>query len=78
MRQAICHGNGTAGGSIEETRRVAQNHLIRLRGVLGELALAQGWSTRQELEQMAEAIIAWGEAPDAFYARPRFTAVGWA
>jgi len=69
---------GPPAGSIEETRRVAQNHLIRLRGVLGELALAQGWSTRQELEQMAEAIIAWGEAPDAFYARPRFTAVGWA
>jgi len=27
---------------------------------------------------MAEALIAWGEAPDAFYARPGFTAIGWA
>jgi hypothetical protein len=26
---------------------------------------------------MAEALIVWGEAPDAFYARPGFTAIGW-
>ena len=51
--------------------------MIRLRGVLGELAIAQGWTTKQELEEMAEALIAWGEAPDAFYARPAFTAIGW-
>ena len=69
---------GPPAGSLEETRRVAQNHLIRLHGVLGELAVAQGWATRQELEQMAEALRAWGEAPDAFYARPAFTAIGWA
>jgi SAM-dependent methyltransferase len=69
---------GPAAGSLEDTRRVAQNHLIRLRGVLGELAVAQGWATRGELEQMAEALIAWGESPDAFYARPGFAAIGWA
>ena len=69
---------GPPAGSIEETRRVAQNHLIRVRGLLGELAVAQGWATRQELEQMAEALIAWGDAPDALYARPVFTALGWA
>ena len=69
---------GLPAGSLEETRRVAEDHLIRLRGVLGELAVAQGWATRAELEQMAKALIAWGEAPDAFYARPSFTAIGWA
>ena len=69
---------GPPAGSLEETRRVAQNHLIRLRGMLGELAIAQGWTTKEELEQTAEALIAWGEAPDAFYARPAFTAIGWA
>lgn len=68
---------GPPAGSLEETRRVAQHHLIRLRGVLGELAIAQGWTTEHELEQIAEALIAWGEAPDAFYARPVFTAIGW-
>jgi ubiquinone/menaquinone biosynthesis C-methylase UbiE len=68
---------GPPAGSPEETRRVAQHHLIRLRGVLGELAIAQGWTTKRELEQIAEALIAWGEAPDAFYARPVFTANGW-
>jgi ubiquinone/menaquinone biosynthesis C-methylase UbiE len=69
---------GPPAGSLEETRRVAQNHLIRLHGVLGKLAVTRGWATRQELEQMAEALVAWGEAPDAFYGRPVFTAIGWA
>ncbi len=44
---------------LEETRRVAQNHLIRLHGLLGELAVAQGWVTKQELEQVADALMAW-------------------
>jgi SAM-dependent methyltransferase len=82
---ARAHASGTMGteagppaGTPEETRRVAQNHLIQLRGMRGKLALAQGWATQQELEQMAAALMAWGEAPDAFYARPGFTALGWA
>jgi ubiquinone/menaquinone biosynthesis C-methylase UbiE len=41
---------GPPAGSLEETRRVAQHHLIRLRGVL---AIAQGWTTKRELEQIA-------------------------
>jgi hypothetical protein len=49
-----------------------------LHGKLGELAIAQGWTTREELGQMAEALVAWGEDPDAFYARPGFTAIAWA
>jgi len=70
--------SGPPAGSLDETRVVARNHVMRLRGILGELAVAQGWATREELEQMAEALIAWGEHPDAFYARPGFTAIGWA
>jgi hypothetical protein len=34
--------------------------------------------TPDELERIADALTAWGEAPDAFYARPAFTAIGWA
>jgi SAM-dependent methyltransferase len=55
-----------AAGSLKDTRTVAQNHLIRLRGVLGELAIAQGWTTKHELDQIADALIAWGEDADAF------------
>jgi SAM-dependent methyltransferase len=69
---------GPPAGTPEETRRVAQNHMIQLRGVRGKVALEQGWATQQEMEQMAEALMAWGDAPDAFYARPVFTAIGWA
>src|SRR5262245_28992967 len=69
---------GPPAGTPEETRRVAQNHLIQLRGLRGKLALQQGWATQQELEQMSEALMAWGDVPEAFYARPVFTAIGWA
>ena len=69
---------GPVAGTIEETREVARTHLIRLRGNLGQLGLEQGWVTADELERIADALLAWGEAPDAFYARPSFTAVGWA
>jgi ubiquinone/menaquinone biosynthesis C-methylase UbiE len=75
---ALATEMGAPAGSLEETRRVAQNHVIRLRGVLGELSVAQGWATTEELEKMAEALITWGEHSDAFYARPAFTAIGWA
>jgi ubiquinone/menaquinone biosynthesis C-methylase UbiE len=68
---------GPPAGSLESTQSVARNHLIRLRGLLGELAVAQGWTTKQELEEVAQALTAWGEAPDAFYSRPVFTAIGW-
>ena len=69
---------GPPAGTVEATRAVARSHLVRLRGLLGEVALAEGWATADELEQIAEALIAWGEAPDAFYARPSLTAIGWA
>jgi ubiquinone/menaquinone biosynthesis C-methylase UbiE len=69
---------GPPAGTIEETRKLAQNHVVRLRGVLGELAIAQGWATEAELEAIAGALLAWGDAPDAFYARPSFSAIGWA
>ena len=68
---------GPPASSLEETRRVAQHHMIRLRGVTGELAIAQGWTTKHELERIAEALIEWGETPNAFYARPVFTVIGW-
>jgi SAM-dependent methyltransferase len=69
---------GAPAGTLEATRRVAQQQLIRLRGVLGALALEQGWATAQELDRIGDALVAWGEAPSAFYARPVFTAIGWA
>ncbi len=69
---------GPPAGTAEATRRVAQNQLIQLRGLRGQLALEQGWVTGEELEQMAEALMVWGDDPDAVYAQPVFTAIGWA
>jgi ubiquinone/menaquinone biosynthesis C-methylase UbiE len=68
---------GPPAGTHEETRRVARNHLIQVQGVRGRLAVERGLVTDDDLAQIAEALIAWGDDPDAVYARPVFTAIGW-
>jgi hypothetical protein len=35
------------------------------------------WASQSELEEISAAYIAWGEHPDAFFARARCEAVGW-
>lgn len=40
-----------------------------------EPIIQQGWATRPELEEMSAALRAWGEHPDAFWARSRCEAV---
>jgi ubiquinone/menaquinone biosynthesis C-methylase UbiE len=69
---------GAPAGSLEATRKVVEEDLLHLRGLRGRLAIEEGYATQQELEQMAEALEAWGSDPDAFYARPVFKALGWA
>jgi len=49
---------GPPAGTAEEVRVVATSHVIRLRGLLGELALAQSWVTPDELERIADALTA--------------------
>jgi len=70
--------SGPPAGTAEETRRVAQIHVLGLRGTLGQEALTQGLVSQPEIEQMADALTAWGDNPDAFYARPVYQAIGWA
>lgn len=41
-------------------------------------AVAEGWATLEELEEMARAWVAWGEEPGAFLARFWCEAIGWA
>lgn len=43
-----------------------------------ERAVAEGWATAEELEEMSLAWIAWGEQPGAFLARFWCEAIGWA
>lgn len=66
-----------AAGRLEETRNFAQADLTRLHDVVHDLAVEQGWATEPELAAMAEAIAAWGERPDAFYAMLSCCAIGW-
>jgi SAM-dependent methyltransferase len=66
------------GGTPELTRRHAAIVQARLRGpAAAELAIEQGWVTRERLEAMLDAMRAWGERPDAFYAMTICSAVGW-
>ena len=69
--------DGPPAGTAEDTRRVAQNHLIRVRGATGQQAVGRGWVTTAQLEQIADELVAWGDHPDAVYARPVFNAIGW-
>ena len=40
-------------------------------------ALASGWVAQDELDQLQAEVLAWGERPDAFFALPIYSAVGW-
>jgi SAM-dependent methyltransferase len=66
------------GGTPEVTRAHAQHMRTRLDGPAGwDRAVAHGWVTRDEVEELLAEILAWGERPDAFFALPLYSAVGW-
>jgi ubiquinone/menaquinone biosynthesis C-methylase UbiE len=74
---SMAQEDGPPAGTPEDTRRVAQNHVILVRGAPGRQAVERGWVTAAQLEQIAEALLAWGDHPDALYTRPIFSAIGW-
>jgi SAM-dependent methyltransferase len=66
------------GGTPEVTRAHAEHMRTRLEGPTGwDTAVAQGWVTRDEVEELRDEVLAWGERPDAFFAIPLYAAVGW-
>lgn len=66
------------GGTLELTRADAQHMRTRLEGPAGwDTAVAQGWVTRDEVDELQAEALAWGERPDAFFALPLYSAVGW-
>jgi len=69
---------GPPAGRADATRSVAAADLIQLRGLRGKLAVEHGLATQEGLDQMEKALIAWGESPDGFFARPVFMGLGWA
>lgn len=72
------HASVESGGTLELTWAYAQRMLLRLAGPAGwATAVARGWVTRAEVEELQAAILAWGERPDAFVALPYYSAVGW-
>jgi SAM-dependent methyltransferase len=64
-------------GTPEATRAFAAFWAHFLGDQHAALALSQGWADRAELDRLCAAFRAWGEHPDAFYARARCEAVGW-
>jgi SAM-dependent methyltransferase len=66
------------GGTPELTRAHAEHMRTRLVGPAGwDMAIAQGWTTRDEVEELQSEALAWGERPDAFFALPLYSAIGW-
>jgi hypothetical protein len=66
------------GGTPELTRAHAEHMRTRLEGPAGwDTAVAQGWVTRDEVEELRAEALAWGERPDPFFAIPFYSAVGW-
>lgn len=63
-------------GTPDRTRAFGQYWVYYLSELHRETILAQGWSTEDGLEETLQALQAWGENPDAFYARSRCEAVG--
>ena len=41
------------------------------------MAIAQGWVMQDEVDALEAEIVAWGERPDACFAPPFYSAVGW-
>jgi len=57
-------------GTAEETRGVGAAHASLFRFPIQiERAISHGWATAQEMEQMNQAWLEWGEEPGAFLAR---------
>lgn len=69
---------GSAAGTLENLRQSARAACALLRGMVEPVALGQGWASQEELDAMAEALMAWGEHPDAFRMLPICSAIGWA
>ncbi len=65
-------------GRLEETRRMASVMQRQMSDpMLLNLAVSQGWTTKEELEQLVKWIVEWGERPDAFMALMYCAALGW-
>jgi ubiquinone/menaquinone biosynthesis C-methylase UbiE len=64
-------------GTTEATQRISEfwEHFILKSHA--DLIINQGWADKSEIEGIGAAIKAWGEHPDAFFARARCEALGW-
>ncbi len=71
------HGADAAGTAVL-TRQVARSHLAILQEMVRPVAVAQGWAEVAELDAMGDALMAWGEDPDACWMTPICCSVGWA
>ncbi|MER3445518.1 MAG: hypothetical protein C4291_01185 [Candidatus Dadabacteria bacterium] len=64
-------------GTNEATQRISEFWGYFILKLHADLIINQGWANKSELDEMGAAIRAWGEHPDAFFARARCEAVGW-
>jgi hypothetical protein len=69
---------GDSAGTREMTRLTARLLAERLDApTFVDTSVEQGWTDVEALEAMYEAVLAWGERPDAFAAGLAVAAIGW-
>ena len=68
--------SGDTKGTPEEVRAHAAIMLELLDGPVGHDALSRGAASEDALARMRREIVAWGEAPDAFFANIHVEVVG--
>jgi SAM-dependent methyltransferase len=61
----------------EEIQRWGEGLAQFALGQRGQELLEFGWADQPKLEQLADALRAWGRRPGAFYATPHCEAIGW-
>ena len=66
------------GGTPEAARKMARLLLTLHRETASPVALEHGWTTQQEVDAISEAIVRWGEHPDAFVVNIRCCTLAWA
>ena len=64
-------------GTAESVRHIVGNGDSYIAGPFADQVIALGWLDRAEVDRIREAWKAWGENPDAFWARTWCEAVGW-
>jgi len=75
---AEAHAAGEAWGEPEHVRAAAEASAGQVSSAeFSQTAVEQGWATQEEMADLPQGLVMWGERPDAFMAVLKCGALGW-